>query len=394
MKRIAILGSTGSIGVQSLDVIARFPDRFTVCGLTANRRTEALQRQIDRFHPKIAAVMEERHAETLRRHRRNPDILTGVEGLTAVATHPEADIVISALPGSAGLIPTLRAIEAGKTIALANKEILVMAGEILMKTAQTRGVDILPIDSEHCAIHQCLAGWDAGRVRRLILTASGGPFLQRDQEAFAAISPEEALAHPTWNMGQKVTIDSATLMNKGFEVIEAHWLFGLPVSQIDVVIHPQSIIHSMVEFVDGSIMAQLGVPDMRLPIQYALTYPDRIEAEWPRLDLTRPWELTLLPPDQEKFPCLKLAYRAGHTGQTLPTVLSTADEIAVDAFLNARIRFAEIPDLIADTMHAHHPEQAADSPGLSLESIVHADAWTRRYCAALLEARCSSIRSA
>ena len=384
MKRIAILGSTGSIGIQSLDVIAQFPDRFVVHGLTANSQTDVLLRHIEQFRPHTVAVMEERYATSLACDAHGPDILVGVEGLTAVVTHPDVDLVISALPGSVGLIPTLRAIEAGKTIALANKEILVMAGELVMSKAQKHGVQILPIDSEHSAIHQCLAGQHIDRVRRLILTASGGPFLSMDRKDFRSIPPEDALAHPTWSMGRKVTIDSATLMNKGFEVIEAQWLFGLPVSQIDVVIHPQSIIHSMVEMVDGSIIAQIGVPDMRLPIQYVLTYPERLDAPWPRFDLTRSWDLTLQPPDYEKFPCLRLAYQAGNAGQTLPTVLSTADEMAVEAFLESRIGFTDIPEVIADAMAAHTRVQSQQENGmLPLESVLHADAWTRDYCETL-----------
>ncbi|MBI4552936.1 MAG: 1-deoxy-D-xylulose-5-phosphate reductoisomerase [Candidatus Latescibacteria bacterium] len=387
MKRVAILGSTGSIGVQSLEVIAQFPDRFTVCGLTANSQTEMLQRQIERFRPDIVAVMEERYAEKLRQTRNGygPALCAGLDGLIAVATHPEADLVISALPGSAGLIPTLRAIQAEKTIALANKEILVMAGELVMRTAAAAGAQILPIDSEHCAIHQCLAGQRIEQVERLILTCSGGPFRDVDRSAFASISPADALAHPVWEMGRKVTIDSATLMNKGFEVIEAHWLFGLPVDRIDIVIHPQSIIHSMVEMVDGSILAQLGVPDMRLPIQYALTFPERLNVSWQRLDLMQRRELTFAPPDFDKFPCLRLAYQAGQAGVTVPTVLSTADEVAVEAFLQARIGFSDIPDIIAETITAHeHRMDDAPNGTFSLPSILEADVWARAFCADLV----------
>lgn len=383
MKRIAILGSTGSIGVQSLDVIAQFPDRFTVCGLTANSQTALLQRQITQFRPEMVAVMEEQYAERLR-HTRNGHglvLCVGLDGLIAVATHPDVDFVISALPGSVGFLPTLRAIEAGKTIALANKEILVMAGELVMRTAAARGVQILPIDSEHSAIHQCLAGQRVEQVERLILTCSGGPFRDVDRNAFADISPADALAHPVWEMGRKVTIDSATLMNKGFEVIEAHWLFGLPVDRIDVVIHPQSIVHSMVEMVDGSILAQLGAPDMRLPIQYALTYPERLKVSGQRLDLRQRRELTFAPPDFDKFPCLRLAYQAGQAGQTVPTVLSTADEMAVDTFLRSRISFSDIPDLIADTIAAHeHRVRDMPNGALTLASILDADVWAREFC--------------
>lgn len=380
MKQIAILGSTGSIGVQSLDVIAQFPDRFSVHGMTAHTQIAVLGQQITRFQPKTVAVLEEENVSRLSLDGQTPEIYTGVEGLTAVVTHPDVDLVISALPGSAGLLPTLRALEAGKSVALANKEILVMAGELVMRAAKRSGVDILPLDSEHCAVHQCLAGQDLAQVQRIILTASGGPFLSSDRD-FSTVSPEDALAHPTWNMGRKVTIDSATLMNKGFEVLEAHWLFGLPVSQIDVVIHPQSIIHSMVEMVDGSIIAQLGVPDMRLPIQYALTYPERMPASWPRFDLTRVWDLNFQPPDHERFPCLGLAYEAGRIGLTTPAVLSTADELAVDAFLNSRIDFTDIPAMISGAVEAHTSRefQASNGP-FTLDSIVSADAWTREYC--------------
>ena len=380
MKQIAILGSTGSIGVQSLDVIAQFPDRFSVHGMTAHTQIEMLGDQITRFQPKTVAMAEEHNVSRLSLKGQTPEIYTGVEGLTAVVTHPDVDLVISALPGSAGLLPTLRALEAGKTVALANKEILVMAGELVMGAAKRSGVDILPLDSEHCAVHQCLAGQDIARVQRIILTASGGPFLSSDRD-FSTVRPEDALAHPTWNMGRKVTIDSATLMNKGFEVIEAHWLFGLPVSQIDVVIHPQSIIHSMVEMVDGSIIAQLGVPDMRLPIQYALTYPERMPASWPRFDLTRAWDLNFQPPDHERFPCLKLAYEAGRIGLTTPAVLSTADELAVDAFLDSRIDFSDIPAMISGALEAHATQEfLTGNDPYTLESIVRADLWTREYC--------------
>lgn len=379
MKRIAILGSTGSIGVQTLEVIAQFPDRFTAYGLTANSRTDALQEQVARFGPSAIAVNEERYAAVLPNYRGKPSVGVGVDGLIEVVTRPEVDVVVSALPGSAGLIPTLKAIEAGKTVALANKEILVMAGAIVTQAAQKAGVPILPIDSEHSAIHQCLEGQSPDRIHRIILTASGGPFLHTEAALLGRMSPAEALAHPTWVMGEKVTIDSATMMNKGFEVLEAHWLFGIPVSKVDVVIHPQSIIHSMVELVDGSILAQLGVPDMRLPIQYALTYPERLHGGWPRFDLTRQWNLTLIPPDYEKFQCLRLAYEAGQLGGGYPAVLSAADEIAVSAFLEKRIGFTDIARLIQEAMYAFGATRQIHQP-LTLEQIVAADIWARRFC--------------
>jgi len=379
MKRIAILGSTGSVGTQTLDVIAAFPDRYSAHSLTVNNRVDLLGRQIERFGPRMVAVNDGERAGRLGRGSGAPSIHTGVEGLIEAVTHPDVDMVISALPGSAGLVPTLKAIEAGKTIGLANKEILVMAGEIVMESARRHGVDILPVDSEHCAVHQCLAGQDPDRVERVILTASGGPFRNSDPEDLAGISSEDALNHPTWNMGRKVTIDSATLMNKGFEVIEAHWLFGLPVSKIDVVIHPQSIIHSLVEMVDGSLLAQLGPTDMRIPIQYALSYPERLETPWPRFDTTRNWSLTLDPPDGDTFPCLGLAYEASRRGGTAPAVLSTADELAVEAFLQQRIGFTDIPDIIAGAMDRHAAATDRTEP-VTLESIVAADRWTRDYC--------------
>lgn len=257
-----------------------------------------------------------------------------------------------------------------------------MAGEIIMNAARKSGVDIIPLDSEHIAIHQCLAGQNLDDVQRLILTASGGPFLHSNREHMEKMSPAEALDHPTWNMGQKITIDSATMMNKGFEVIEAHWLFGIPVSKIDVVIHPQSIIHSMVEMIDGNVLAQIGPPDMRIPIQYALTYPKRLDTPWPRFDITRAWDLTLLPPDHEKFPCLGLAYEAGRIGTTLPAVLSTADEMAVDAFLKGQIGFMQIPKVIADAMscHAKNEPMLNRHSALSLNAVLEANSWARTYC--------------
>jgi 1-deoxy-D-xylulose-5-phosphate reductoisomerase len=380
MKQIAILGATGSIGVQSLDVIAQFPDRFCVHGLTAHTRMDDFQQQIERFRPQSVAVSDETSATLLPPYNGSPEVRTGPEALTDIVTHPDVDLVISALPGSAGFLPTLRAIEAGKTVALANKEILVMAGQLVIGAAKQSGAVILPLDSEHSAIHQCLAGQDMAQVRRIVLTASGGPFLSGDHD-LTTVSPGDALAHPTWDMGRKVTIDSATMMNKGFEVIEAHWLFGLPFSQIDVVIHPQSIVHSMVELVDGAILAQLGIPDMRLPIQYALTYPERLPAKWPRFDLTRPWDLHFEPPNYERFPCLRLAYEAGAAGGTLPAVLSAADEVAVESFLEMEIAFSEIPTLISGAMDSHTPGEFIGTDGsLSLDSIIGVDSWTRQYC--------------
>lgn len=385
MKQIAILGATGSIGAQSLDVIAQFPDRFAVHGLTAHTRMADFQRQIEQFKPQFVAVSDESSATLLPPYNGRPEIRTGPEALTDIVTHPDVDLVISALPGSAGFLPTLRAIEAGKTVALANKEILVMAGQLVMGAAEKSGAVILPLDSEHSAIHQCLAGQDMKQVRRIVLTASGGPFLSGEHD-LTTVSPGDALAHPTWEMGRKVTIDSATMMNKGFEVIEAHWLFGLPFSQIDVVIHPQSIVHSMVELVDGAILAQLGVPDMRLPIQYALTYPERLPAKWPRFDLTESWDLHFEPPNYIRFPCLRLAYEAGAAGGTIPAVLSAADEVAVESFLETRIAFSDIPKLISSTMENHTPAEFIGTDGsLSLDTIIDVDSWTRQHCRQIAE---------
>jgi 1-deoxy-D-xylulose-5-phosphate reductoisomerase len=382
MKQISILGSTGSIGVQSLEVINKFPDQFKIHSLTANTQIERLKEQISSFKPSMVAVKDEENLKGLSSYQKSLSIHSGIDGLVEVVTHPDVDLVISAIPGSDGFIPTLRAIEAGKNIALANKELLVMAGEIIMNAAQKYGVEIIPLDSEHIAIHQCLAGHNPHDVERLILTASGGPFLRTDKDLLEGMLPADALAHPTWSMGQKISIDSATLMNKGFEIIEARWLFGLPVSKIDVVIHPQSIIHSMIEMVDGNILAQIGPPDMRIPIQYALTYPQRLNAPWPRFDITKAWELTLFPPDKDKFPCLELAYEAGRTGTTLPAVLSTADEIAVDAFLNDRIGFTQIPQIITEAMNRHknNVSNNISQSDLSLNAILDTDAWTRSFC--------------
>jgi 1-deoxy-D-xylulose-5-phosphate reductoisomerase len=382
MKQISILGSTGSVGVQSLEVINKFPDQFKIHSLTANTQIERLKEQISSFKPSMVAVKDEENLKGLSSYQKSLSIHSGIDGLVEVVTHPDVDLVISAIPGSDGFIPTLRAIEAGKNIALANKELLVMAGEIIMNAAQKYGVEIIPLDSEHIAIHQCLAGHNPHDVERLILTASGGPFLRTDKDLLEGMLPADALAHPTWSMGQKISIDSATLMNKGFEIIEARWLFGLPVSKIDVVIHPQSIIHSMIEMVDGNILAQIGPPDMRIPIQYALTYPQRLNAPWPRFDITKAWELTLFPPDKDKFPCLELAYEAGRTGTTLPAVLSTADEIAVDAFLNDRIGFTQIPQIITEAMNRHknNVSNNISQSDLSLNAILDTDAWTRSFC--------------
>ena len=369
MKRLAILGSTGSIGQQTLEVVRSFGDRFQVVGLGAGRNLPLLERQIKEFQPKLVSIAE---ADLTQRLRRPEYELLSPDEL---ASHPDVDLVVIAISGKAGLSPTLAAIEAGKSIALATKEVLVMAGEIVTAAARRRGARILPIDSEPSAIWQCLRGEERS-VARLILTASGGPFRQFSLEQLAQVTPQQALDHPTWKMGKKITIDSATLMNKGFEVIEAQWLFDVPVEKIEVVVHPQSIVHSFVEFVDGSVKAQLSPPDMRLTIQYALFYPERPRSELPRLDFSNIGPLTFEAPDLERFPCLRLAVDAGQKGGTYPTVLSAADEVAVELFLKQRIGFLDIATLVEEALEQHQ-----SIPHPSLEEILAADAWAREKTA-------------
>jgi 1-deoxy-D-xylulose-5-phosphate reductoisomerase len=377
MKNLAILGSTGSIGRSALAVVDAHPSRLRIVGLAAGDNAALLGEQIARYRPEIAAMATTDGVERLRASSPGgalPLLAGGPEGLRAVATHPSADIVICASAGTAGLEAVLGAIEAGKTIALANKEVLVMAGALVTAEARRRGVAILPVDSEHNAIHQCLHGRGSAEVRRLILTASGGPFREFSQDALERVGRDAALRHPTWQMGRKITIDSATLMNKGLEVIEAHWLFGMSADQIDVVIHPQSIVHSMVELTDGSVIAQLGVTDMRLPIQYACSYPDRWEAGLPALDLTRAGRLDFHAPAHDRFPCLGLAYRALRLGGTLPIALNAANEVAVDAFLDGKLGFTAIPRVIEKTMNAHQVEHVS-----TLEVVRRVDRWARDY---------------
>jgi 1-deoxy-D-xylulose-5-phosphate reductoisomerase len=358
MKRIAILGSTGSIGQSALDVVRAHPDKLKVVGLAAGSNAERLREQAAAFGVAVTALGSE----------------TGTNGLIAVATHPDVDIVICASSGTAALEAVLAAIEAGKTLALANKEVLVMAGALVTAAARACGVAILPVDSEHNAIHQCLHGRRRDEIRRIILTASGGPFREMPAASMADARPEHALQHPTWRMGRKITIDSATLMNKGLEVIEAHWLFDLPASQIDVVIHPQSVVHSMVEMRDGSVIAQLGGADMKLPIQYACSYPDRWDAPVARLDLTEVGRLDFHKPDRDRFPCLELAYRALEAGPSHAVVLNAANEVAVASYLDEKISFLSIPRVIEQTMEAHTTVAVA-----TVEAIRDLDRWTRRY---------------
>jgi 1-deoxy-D-xylulose-5-phosphate reductoisomerase len=368
MKKIAILGSTGSIGRQALDVVRALPDELEVVALTANRSLSLLHRQIKEFHPTMfwASVRPDNGCSAE---------LVSVEEMVG---RPEVDVVIVATAGKAGLAPTLAALRAGKTIALANKEVLVMAGEIVVREAHDHHARIVPIDSEHSAIWQCLQG-EENSPEKLLLTASGGPFYCYSKTQLAAVTPEQALEHPVWKMGRKVTIDSATLMNKGLEVIEAHWLFSFPFASIQILFHPQSIVHSMVEFADGSVKAQLGCPDMRLPIQYALSYPDRWpNSELPRLDWNRIRSLEFEPIDYDRFPCLKLAVNAGELGGTYPAVLCAADEVAVETFLSHKIGFANIAGIVEETLD-HHRNVSRPS----LEEILAADEWASEYAGRL-----------
>jgi 1-deoxy-D-xylulose-5-phosphate reductoisomerase len=383
VKRIAILGSTGSIGRSALSVVQAHQDRLEVVGLAAGGNVPLFVEQVQQVRPRIVAMASAHALDAVRRATgpwRPALHAYGSDGLVAVATHPDVETVLCASSGTAALEAVLAAIEAGKTIALANKEILVMAGPLMSTAARRRGVDILPVDSEHNAIHQCLRGRPPSDIRRLILTASGGPFLGRSMAELHAVRAVDALRHPTWKMGRKITIDSATLMNKGLEVIEAHWLFGVGPDRIDVVVHPQSIVHSMVELVDGSILAQLGVTDMRLPIQYAFSYPDRWPSPLPPLDLTLRG-LDFHRPDRASFPCLGLAYRALEGGGGLPVVLNAANEVAVEAFLAGRLAFTAIPEVIERAMAAHVP-----APESSLADVRRLDRRARAYSQELARA--------
>ncbi|MFQ5588111.1 MAG: 1-deoxy-D-xylulose-5-phosphate reductoisomerase [Nitrospiria bacterium] len=374
MKKIVILGATGSIGTNTLDIIRRFPGQFEVSGLTAKSNDAKLEILIREFRPKVVALQDEKAALALKHRllKSDVEVLAGENGLVEVARHPEADLVISAIVGAAGLLPTLSAIRAKKTVAIANKEPLVMAGEIIRREAERSGASILPIDSEHSAIFQVLHGEAHTAIKRIILTASGGPLLHIPHEKKETVSPEAALAHPNWKMGPKISIDSATLMNKGLEIIEAKWLFDLPPEKIDVVIHPQSIIHSMVEFVDRSVVAQMGLPDMRTPIAYVLHYPKRAPLSLPSLDLTEVGTLTFEKPDTQAFPLLKTAYTVLEGGGTLPSVLNAANEEAVTAFLKKQIDFGMINRVIQHTLEAHTP-QATET----LSDVLYADRWAR-----------------
>ncbi len=377
MKRIAILGSTGSIGQSALSVVEAHADQLVVVGLAAGRNADQLAGQVARYRPRIVAMGSGAALDRLGAHGPFPGTAiagAGRDGLVAVASDPEVDLVLCASSGTDGLEAVLAAIEHGKTIAIANKEVLVMAGGIVTEAARRRGVTILPVDSEHSAIHQCLHGRRDAELKRLILTASGGPFRGRQTSELVGVSAADALKHPTWRMGRKITIDSATLMNKGLEVIEAHWLFGVRADQIDVVIHPQSVVHSMVELVDGSIIAQMGVADMRLPIQYAFSYPDRWPAPLPSLDLASARRLDFEAPDTDAFPCLRLAYRALEAERSLPVVLNAANEVAVACFLGDRLVFRSIPGVVEQTMAAHRPAEVT-----TLGEVRAVDRWAREY---------------
>ncbi len=375
MKKVLILGSTGSIGVNALNVIRRFPDKFKVVGLTVSSNVTLLKEQIKEFRPEFIVVKDDTKVKELTESLNfKTEILVGDSGLIEATQRKDFDILIGAVVGFAGLIPTIEAIKRGKRIALANKETLVVAGEIVTRLVAENGAEIIPVDSEHSAIYQCLIGENLKEVEKLILTASGGPFLKKDKSFFDNATVDEALNHPNWKMGSKITIDSATMMNKGLEVIEAHWLFGLPFNKIEVVIHPQSIIHSMVQFIDGSIKAQMGLPDMKLPIQYALSFPERFENDFVRTDLPLINNLTFFEPDFDKFECLKLAYQVLETGGTAPCIMNAANEVAVDKFLKGFIKFSDIPRFITTAL-----DKIENHLNPDIETIIECDKLTRKF---------------
>ena len=373
MKRVVILGSTGSIGVNTLKVVEEHPDRFQVVGLAASGNVDRLAEQARRFRPESVAIRDASAAAELSRQvGAGCRVLAGEEGVAELAAMDRADRVVVAITGAAALKPTLAAIDQGRTIGLANKETLVMAGELVMRQARLRGARIIPIDSEHSAIFQCLEGRPASEVRRILLTTSGGPLRRVPAEEFGRLTKQQVLDHPRWKMGPKITVDSATMMNKALEVIEAHWLFGIPVEKVEVVVHPEAVVHSMVEFIDGSVLAQLGVTDMRIPIQYAMTYPGRLTSSLPPLDLVAMKALTFEAPRRDKFPCLEFGFRAARAGGTAPAALNAANEACVRAFLEDGLAFPRIPPLLESVMSRHRPLLA---PGL--EQILEADAWAR-----------------
>jgi len=383
-KNIALLGSTGSIGKNVLKVVQQFPGRFRIVSLAAGANIELFKDQIEAFHPQVVSVASQEKARELAQNLApewSEKIFYGPEGNKRVATVPEADTVVSSIVGAAGLIPTLAAIHAGKNIALANKETLVMAGDLVMSEARRNKVELLPIDSEHNAIFQALAAGRREDVHKIILTASGGPFREKNERDLWDVTPEEALNHPNWDMGNKISIDSATLMNKGLEVIEARWLFDIEVKHIEVLVHPQSIVHSLVEYIDGSVIAQMGIPDMRIPITYALSWPERLKTGLSRLNLAQCMDLNFLPPDFTRFPALKLAYQACKQGGTLPAVLNAANEIAVAAFLDKKIRFPEISLVVAETLNRIPRKDIKD-----VETVLNADIAARMQAESITDA--------
>jgi len=383
-KNIALLGSTGSIGKNVLKVVQQFPGRFRIVALAAGANIELLRDQVEAFHPQVISAASQEKARELAQNLApewSEKIFYGPEGNKRVATVPEADTVVSSIVGAAGLMPTLAAIHAGKNIALANKETLVMAGDLVMSEARRNNVELLPIDSEHNAIFQALAAGRREDVHKIILTASGGPFREKNERDLWKVTPEEALNHPNWDMGKKISIDSATLMNKGLEVIEARWLFDIEVEHIEVLVHPQSIVHSLVEYIDGSVIAQMGIPDMRIPITYALSWPERLKTGLSRLNLAQCMDLNFLPPDFTRFPALKLAYQACKQGGTLPAVLNAANEIAVAAFLDKKIRFPEISLVVAETLNRIPRKDIKD-----VETVLDADIAARMQAESITDA--------
>jgi 1-deoxy-D-xylulose-5-phosphate reductoisomerase len=382
MKSIVILGSTGTIGVNALDVIRTFKHRFKVGGLVAGRNLALLARQVDEFRPRVVSVRDQADVDNLRKliGRRGVELVHGEEGAVAAATEPTADFVLAAIVGGAGLVPTLAAVRAGKDVGLANKEALVMSGELFVREARKRGVRLLPVDSEHSAVFQCLEGNRRDDVDKIILTASGGPFLRTPLRDLRRVTVEQALQHPTWKMGPKITIDSATMMNKGLEVIEARWLFGVPAERVEVMIHPQSIVHSMVRYRDGAVMAQLGIPDMRIPIAYALSYPERLDTGLAPLNLPKQGELNFLKVESKRYPALDIAYGALDKGGTVPAVLNAANEVAVAAFLEGQVGFRQVHEVSRKTIAAHESTRPRN-----LRQILETDRWARGFARDLVQ---------
>ena len=384
MKKLSILGSTGSIGQSVLSLVDLHPDRFEVVGLAARSSARELSEQVARYRPKVAALHESRAAEQLARTTGGCRLLSELAGVVEVATHPDADVVVAGISGAAGLVPTYQAVAARKDVALANKETLVMAGQMIMRMVQENQTRLVPVDSEHSALHQCLQGAHGSQIRRLLLTASGGPFWGWERGQLEKVTVDEALDHPTWQMGPKITVDSATLMNKGLEVIEAHHLFGVAAQQISIVIHPQSTVHSMVEFIDGTVLAQMSITDMRSALLYALSYPERWESNLPPLDFFSLSPLEFHAPDLEKFPCIRLAYQCLKHGDTYPTVLNAANEVAVAAFLEGQISFPAIPEIVEEVLNEHQPH-----PAESLETVLQVDQRCRHQAARVVQTRVS-----